>query len=391
MVDNMESKIQQNPFFYFLEVILTWKRLIIINVIIVALFSTGVLFLFPNYYKSTASILPPKQQDIFGSAAGASSLLRGLSGGGKLLGNLGKSSSTYNYLAILNSRTSMEEVIKKFDLMNVYGLNKKDRDKAVKQLEENILFEVQDDENITLDVYDKDPQRAADIANYFVELLNTTSIRLSTQEAKNNREFIEKRLVQCREDLRKSEDALKSFQEKKEIFISEDIKSSSVAAYAELYAMKAKKEIEIGVLEKTVPPENQFLRQLKSELSEISKKVSSFPKAGLDGARLYREVVIQSKVLEFLLPVYEQARIDEQKDVPVLLVIDKAIPADRKAKPLRGIIIMLIVFLSTTVCIVSALIFHSLYLNNYKEEHIQKLKMWVHKVMKLYHINIKAY
>jgi len=387
---NNDDEMQQSALLYFLEVTITWKRFIIINILIIGILTSGITLLLPNYYKSTASILPPKQQDIFGSAVGASSLLRGITGGSKLLGNLGRTSGTYNYLAILKSRTTMEEVIKKFDLMKVYGFDESERDKAIKRLEENTLFEVQDDENITIDVYDKDPQRAADMANYFVNLLNSTSIRFSTQEARNNREFIEKRLMQCRDDLRKAEDASKVFQEKKEIFISEDVKSSSVAAYAELYALKAKKEIEIGVLEKTVSPENQLLRQLKSELSEITKKVSSFPEAGLDGIRLYREFLIQSKLLEFLLPIYEQAKIDEQKDVPVLLVIDNAVPANKKAKPQRSLIVALIVFLSTSVLLLAAIFFHSIFIKNYQVGHIQKLKIWVEKIMKFYRVDLKT-
>jgi uncharacterized protein involved in exopolysaccharide biosynthesis len=380
----------QNPWLHLLEIAIHWKKFIFINVIIVAVITSGISLLLPNYYKSTASILPPKQQDIFGSAVGASSLLRGLTGGSKLLGNIGRTSGTYNYLAILKSRTTMEAVIDSFDLMNVYGFSVDERDKAVKTLEENCVFEVQDDENITIDVYDKNPQRAADIANFLVSLLNTTSIRLSTQEAKNNREFIERRLVQCREDLRKSEDSLRVFQEKKEIFISDDAKSSSVAAYAELYALKAKREIEIGVLEKTVSPENQLLRQLRSELSEISKKVSAFPEAGLEGVRLYREVLIQSKLLEFLLPIYEQARIDEQKDVPVLLVIDSAKPANKKSKPKRSLIVIVVVFLVFAISLLSAIIFNAIVNNTMKVAHIQRMKHWTRRIMVFYRMVPKS-
>src|SRR3989339_926392 len=133
-----------NPWLYVLEIVITWKKFIFINILIVAILTSGITLLMPNYYKSTASILPPKQQDIFGTAVGASSLLRGLSGGSRLLGNLGKSSGTYNYLAILKSRTSMEAVIEKFSLMEVFEFKENERDKAIKALEENTFFEVQD-------------------------------------------------------------------------------------------------------------------------------------------------------------------------------------------------------------------------------------------------------
>jgi uncharacterized protein involved in exopolysaccharide biosynthesis len=371
---------------YYLEILLRWKNFIIINTLVLAIITAGISYMLPNWYKSTASILPPKQQDLFGSAVGASSLLKGLAGG-KALGNLGKSSSSYSYLAILKSRTTMVAVIEKFQLRSVYEISNNNMDLAIKALEGNVLAEAQDDDNINVEVTDKDPQRAADMANYFIELLNTTSLRFGTGEARSNREFIERRLDQCRADLHNSEDSLRAFQEKKEIFISTDEKNSSVAAYAELYAAKAKKEIEIAVLEKYVAADNPALQEKRSELVEIAKKVSTFPKAGLEGVRLYRDVMTQEKILEFLLPIYEQARIDEKKDVPVLLVLDKAVPATRKAKPARMLIVIIVAVLVLAISI--ALVF---LLQRFDQQDgsgsrlVRSLKARTEKIKRLYRI-----
>lgn len=369
--------------FYMAEVLSHWRRFIIINVGTAFVLTTIVAFLLPNWYKSTASILPPKQQDIFGAAAGASSLLKGIAGG-KLLGNIGRNNGTYNYMAILRSRTTMDMVINKFDLLTVYDYEEKDRDKVLKELESNTFFEVQDDENITIEVLDKDSSRAAAMANTFVEILNTTSIQLATQEARNNREFIERRVNKCREDLRTAEDAMKTYQEKKDLIITDDVKNSSVSGYAELYALKAKKEIEISVLEKMVAADNQTLLQLRSELNEITKKVKLFPANALEGVRLYQEVLIQSKMLEFLLPLYEQAKIDEQKDIPVLLVIDKAVPAKRKTKPQRMFIIVLVTALVLSVVVSLTFFFHSMLRQSGVTGMKYRLRQRVLAVMRLY-------
>ncbi|MGE5313841.1 MAG: GumC family protein [Acidobacteriota bacterium] len=371
---------------YYLEILLRWKNFIIVNTLVLALVTTGICLLLPNWYKSTASILPPKQQDLFGSAVGASSLLKGIAGG-KALGSLGKTSNNYSYLAILKSRSTLTAVIEKFNLMSVYEIADNNMDLAIKALQGNMLAEAQDDDNIDVEVMDKNPQRAADMANYFVELLNTTSIRLGTQEARSNREFIEKRLDQCRADLANAEDALKAFQQKKEIFISTDEKNSSVAAYAELYATKAKKEIEIAVLEKYVAPDNPALQQSKAELREIGKKVSTFPQAGLEGVRLYRDVMTQQKILEFLLPVYEQARIDEQKDVPVLLVLDKAVPATRKAKPARMLIVLLVTMVVCALSVALVFLFQRLeQLDGTGSRLLQKVKIRLDRIRAFYRI-----
>lgn len=370
----------------FFVIILKWKKFILYNTTIVFFLIIGISLLLPNWYKSTANILPPKQQDIFGSTLGTSSLLKGLAGS-KALGGLTKGNSNYNYFAILRSRTTMLKVVEKFGLLEVYNIPPDKIDDAIKTLEENTKFELQDDDNITIEVFDKDPYRATEMANFFVEILNTKSIQLATQEARNNREFIEKRLISCKMDLQNAEDQLKSFQEKKDIFISDDAKNSSIAAYAELYAEKAKKEIQIEVLNSMVSSDNQVLNQLKQEYKMLSKKLSSFPSSGLKGIRLYREVVIQQKLLEFLLPLYEQAKIEEQKDIPVLLILDKAVPPTKKAKPQRSLIVVLVTFVGLTFFITISFVLDTFEKNNFDDYPMaNKLKNFVKKISLFYKV-----
>jgi tyrosine-protein kinase Etk/Wzc len=340
-MDNAQNK---TDFLDYLFVLLKWKRFIIINVLAVTLLAMGVSFVLPKWYKATASVLPPKEPDMFGTLGAASSVLKGLSGGRTLKG-LGQTQGAYNYFAILKSRTAMEAVVRRFDLINVYEIPDSSMEKAVKVLTENTMFETADDDNITIEVLDRDPQRAADMANFFVELLNELSIKLGTQEARNNRDFMEKRLEKTKEDLRQAEAALQKYQEKSGIIVAIDPSSPGVSAIAELYGMKAKKEIELAILRRTVSPDNTLLKQTELELRELDRKLLTFPSVGMGSLRLYRDLAIQQKIMEFLIPLYEQAKVDEQKDVPVLLVLDKAVAAERKVKPQR----VLIVFLAGTL------------------------------------------
>jgi uncharacterized protein involved in exopolysaccharide biosynthesis len=340
----MDEVRQKADFLDYLFVLYKWRRFIIINVGIVVVLAVTISLLLPKWYRATASILPPKEPDMLGSFGAATSVLKGLSGARGLKG-LGQNQGAYNYFAILKSRTAMEAVVRKFDLISVYDIPDTSMEKAIKALAGNTSFETQDEDNITIEVLDKDPQRAADMANYFVDLLNQISMQLGTQEARNNREFIEKRLEACREDLRNAETALQKYQEKSGIIVAVDPSTPGVSAIAELYGMKAKKEVELGILKRTVSSDNTIVRQAELELRELDKKLATFPGVGIESLRLYRNLAIQQKILEYLIPLYEQAKVDEQKDVPVLLVLDKAVPPERKVKPQR----VLIVFLSSTV------------------------------------------
>ena len=147
---------------------------------------------------------------------------------------------------------------------------------------------------------------------------------------------------------------MKSYQEQSPVVIIPD-QESGLAAIAELFAMKAKKEIELGVLERSTTKDNPLLTQQRVELEEISRKVAGVPQAGMRTVQLYRNVLIQQKIIEFLVPLYEQARVDEQKDVPILLVLDRATPPQRKSRPLRGLIVLAASILSAGALAIAAL------------------------------------
>jgi len=241
----------------------------------------------------------------------------------------------------------------------VYDISDSSMEKTIKELDGNVAFEEQTDDNITIEVYDKDPIRAANMANYFVDVLNEVSTRLGTQEVRSNREFIESRVSETQDSLRQTEEALREYQEHSGMIITPD-QTTSADAMASLYASKAKMEVEVAIMEHNVIADNPTLVQKKLELLELNKKISTIPQIGLKSFRLYRDVAIQQKILEFLIPIYEQARIEEQKDLPVLLVLDKAVPAERKSKPQRVLIIVLASFLALTVSILLVFIMHGL-------------------------------
>ena len=128
-----------------LIVVLKRRRLIAINLVIVTIVAVVVSLLLSKWYTATTSILPPKQQDIFGSVSGGSSLMRNLQGVARL-GGVNAKSGAYNYFAIFKSRSAMEAVIRRFDLIKVYEIADSSMEKAIRELEGNVTFEQTDDE-----------------------------------------------------------------------------------------------------------------------------------------------------------------------------------------------------------------------------------------------------
>lgn len=334
-----KSKMAGNHFSYYLSIILNKRKPILINVLIITLITTIISVFLPNWYKSSTSVLPPQEQNILNSSGSISSIMKNIPNISRL-GGLTQKTGTYNYLAILNSRTAMEMVIKKFDLISVYKISNNSMEEAVKELKNNVNFLVHRDEYIVIEVIDKNPQRAADIANYFSDVLNEISVTLAIQEAKNNRKFIELRLEKVKNDLRLFEDSLNLYQEKNKMLIIPSEIASNITGIAELYGMKEKKELELSILEKSLSFENPLIKQIKIELRELNQKLSTIPQITTDAFRIYRNVAIQQNILEFLYPLHEQAKYEEQKNIPVTLILDKAVPPENKYKPQRLIMIL---------------------------------------------------
>src|SRR5439155_9057100 len=64
--------------------------------------------------------------------------------------------------------------------------------------------------------------------------------------------------------------------------------------------------------------------------------------SGLDNLGRLRNVKYYEFLYEMLAKQYELAKIDEAKDAVVIQVVDVAIPPDRKSKPLRVLIVVLV-------------------------------------------------
>src|SRR5712692_1938520 len=165
--------------------------------------SVIIAFLAPKRFESTTRLMPPDQMNssmamLAAAASRAGSTLGSLGGiGGDLLG---VKSSGALFVGIVQSRTVEDDLIGKFNLQRVYG--NRYRQDARKDLDKNT--DVSEDRKsgiISIRVTDKDPKRAAAIAQEYVAELNQVVTLLNTSSAHRERVFLEERLLQVRQDL----------------------------------------------------------------------------------------------------------------------------------------------------------------------------------------------
>jgi len=335
-----------------LEVVTKYRVFISRFVLGTTVITVIVALLLPKWYKSTASVFPAEKADLFGALEGVSSLVKSFSPA-RALTSLTGSSETDRYLAILKSGTVLNAVIQKFDLINVYDITSYPQEKTTKELLSNVEFAVETEGNLTITVYDKDPQRAADMANYFVEMLNKTNTELSVQNARGNRLFVQERYEKNLHDLTAAEDSLRAFQQRYGIIALPEQTEASIKAAAELAGQLALKEVQEGVLRRTLMPDHPSVLNLQAEIQGLRSKLQGMnrggqavegemrlfvpfnqvPQLATDYVRRFREVEIQYKILQFITPLYEQAKVEEKRQTPSVVVLDQAGPAERKSKP----------------------------------------------------------
>lgn len=338
----------------YLLVLVKYRRFIILNFISICVVVAGISLLFPNWYTAKTTILPPEKQGL--SLGLSSSFLSGLSslGGGMALPLMATPSDVY--ASIAESRSVAEEVIKSEDLMNYY--QEKSIQRAVKEVRSHLQVSVGDEGMVSISYEDKNPQKAASVANSFALKLDQVNRQTFISKAKNSRIFIEQRLEQTRADLAESEEQLRKFQqENKAIAIDEQTKAA-IGAAADLQAQLVVVELELNVLSKNVEdtPEKrqlQFKRQeLLNQLNKLEKgegkgsqsgllsvPFEKVPDIALKYARLFRELKIQESVFELLTAEYEKAKIEESKDTPTIQVLDRAVPPERKSRPKRSFMV----------------------------------------------------
>jgi len=328
---------------------------------------TLVAILSPKWYKSTATVFPAEKADLMSGLDGIASFAKSMSA--KSLASFGTNPELDRYTAILNSGRVIGAVIQKFDLVHVYEITSYPGEKTAKALMSNVEIKQEDEGYLSITVYDKEPQRAADMANYFVEMLNKVNSEIAIQNARGNRQFIEERYKKNLEDLAKAEDTLKVFETKYGVVALPEQLKASVETLAKLYGELAQKEVQVNVLKRRQSLDDPAVLSAQMEVDELRSKLSQLntgvnnkngeqsgilpfakmPELGAEYIRRYRNVEIQYKILQFVTPLYEQAKVEEQRATPSVLILDKAGPAERKAKPKVALFALLALVISIAV------------------------------------------
>jgi tyrosine-protein kinase Etk/Wzc len=319
-----------------LQTIVDNLRLLLLGPLAAGVIALGGSFLIPPTYTAKTQFLPPQQQQ-----SAAASMLGSLGALGGLAGAAtGLKSPADQYIAFMKSVSMQDALIERFKLIEKYEAKLKTDARSA--LTGSVRIASGKDGLISVEVDDKDPKFAAELANAHVEELRVLLGRLAVTEAQQRRMFFEKQLAQTKDNLAKADLALKSSG-----ISSSVLKSSPVAAVEAVARLKAGisvQEVKLGAMRNYLTESSPDFKQALSELAslkfELAKAEKDEPASQSisDYVARYREYKYQETMFELFAKQFELAKVDESREGAVVQVLDIAQPPERKSKPKKAMI-----------------------------------------------------
>ena len=350
--------------------------------------STLVAFLIPKSFTSTAQLMPPDTQSS-STLAMMAAMASKVGGLGSVAGDLlGVKSSGALFIGVLRSQTAQDRLIQQFDLRKIYG--KRLIVDARTKLDENTsVSEDRKSGIITISVTDHSPQRAAALANAYVDELNSLVAELSTSSAHRERVFLEERLKVAKLDLDAAVNDLAQFSSKNNTLDIQQEGKAMLDAAGALAGEMIVAQSELEGLRQIYTDNNPRVRSLNARVEELRKQleklggakassdrdaapvdsrpadsisaprgglpyptIHSLPLLGAKYADYYRRAKIQETVYELLTEQFELAKVQEAKETPSVKVLDPGTIPEKKSFPPRLLIILASTFFVLSGCVV---------------------------------------
>lgn len=311
------------------KVILSIRRhILLIFLFLILGIMLGVVYYLvsPKYYKATAAILKP-----IGSI--------------ETLDVTKKTKDTQDtgtelFMSILTSRRMYDEIIEKFNLPSVYGMSNVDRVREILQASCNISASSQ--RVISISVIDRDPKRAADMANFFWQNLDRLLKEMTITTAKKNRIFIEERLVNTSKILQNLQEQLNQLQQSNKLLAIRDTGEISALA-TDLMTKLAEKKLELERMKRIYQPDQPEIVLLSAEIRDLQKELDRLTSYQTRLTQILREIKAQESVYSFLTGQLETAKLDETKNTPFIQVLDTAVPPQKVYSPdIKKILVIIV-------------------------------------------------
>lgn len=286
-----------------------WKKrkVILLGTGIAFLAAIGISLLLTPQYKSTAIVFPAATSTVSFSEqrnAKASSM------------DFGEEEQAEQLVQILASSRIRNRIVSQFDLMNHYNIDASDPNKQYKlgkAYDDHIQYTRTRYGSIQIDVWDKDPEKAAVIANKIVDLIDTVKNEMVRERTLPAFEINKRKKSQLEEEKRTLQGRLDSLSAIG--VVPNESRANLFLAYND--------------------SKNAEDRAFYKEKIDINLEYG----AAYDGLQTQRDERI-IKLTKFE-DSYEQSESDANTNFNHKFIVEPAVVADKKDKPKRMIIVLL--------------------------------------------------
>jgi uncharacterized protein involved in exopolysaccharide biosynthesis len=306
------------------------RRAILAFVLGVIVISVVTVFLLPNWYRAQSTVLPPTEgNDAFGVMTG---LIQ--SAALSKIGMTTTSTASDIYQDILRSRTLQEDLVHEFKLQQLYRC--KGMDRTLKALAGHVKVTISLSGLLVVQVEDRDPQRAAAMANRLVDQLDRFNRETLNTRAKRTREFLEKRVADAQSRMSAAEAALTAYERRNGVVAD----ATAVSGMAGIIAQKFSLQVKRAYVSSYTATGSAAVRSIDAEIAAYDRELARLPGLKNEGSRLALDAEIQRRVFTLLTGQYEDARVQEMRDTPTITVLDRARPPEMKSRPKRAVIVL---------------------------------------------------
>ena len=338
------------------------RKFIICFTACVAILAAITVLLIPSRYTAFTLVLPPGQNSSMSSALlgqlGCSGALTSLAGASLGIKNPGEI-----YVSLFRSRTVEDSIIQRFGLMARYGAKMPSNARTAFEAHSTVALAAKDG-LITISVTDRDPGKAAEIANGYIDEFRKLSANLAITEASQRRIFFQQQLKEAKENLAAAEEAMKGTEQSTGVFQIDSQTRVLIESAAALRAQIVAKEVQIQGMRSYATEDNPEIFEAKQQLAALQAQLARLadadqdsssglivpkgkvPEAGMEYIRKLRDVKYYDTISELIAKQFEMAKLDEARQGAVIQVVDVAVPPDHRSYPKRTITVILAMVLA---------------------------------------------
>ncbi len=287
-----------------------FKPILIITVI-AAVVSIIVSLLIQPKYKSSVILFPAP-------AVSLSKSLLGTNITSKTVATFGEEEEVERLMQVLNSDELRQLVIQKHNLMKHYEIDttsKFPKTQLLKEYEDNVSINRTEFMSIKVEVLDKDPRKAASIANDISAFVDTVMNQMKRERAKKSLNIVENEYQSLQNSIKQLEDSLTQIRMQ-----GVNDYSSQSEVFNEAYA-------------KALLNNSPRAKVLKEKIDILSKYGSAY-------IAISQFLENQYSQLSDLKARYAEAKVNANKTLSHKLVVNRAHAAEKKSYPVRWLIVV---------------------------------------------------